>query len=122
MNKYILFSIVIAVTMYLLLSTFVGNATINRYEDLQTVHDQQAIAKGWIPAILPPSAYEIAETHDNDKNEIFGVFKYKEADEATLLSKLTDLHEQNGTMGWKNFLFHIDREKNLVKYRNKPSN
>ena len=113
--------IVLAVSLYLLLSAFVQDVTINRYEDLQTVQEQQAIEKGWVPALLPPSAYDIAETHDLDTNEIFGMFRYQEKDEAALLSKLVDLPELNATMGWGNFLFHVDREKNLVKYRNKPS-
>jgi len=119
MKKFLLPAIAIAISIYLLFSIFVEDVAINRYEDYQTVQDQQAIEKGWVPAILPSSAYEIAETHDPDSPDIFGMFKYKEADETTLLSKLTDLHEQNGTMAWEGFLFHIDKEKNLVKYRNK---
>ncbi len=119
MKKFLLPAIAIAISIYLLFSIFVEDVAINRYEDYQTVQDQQAIEKGWVPAILPFSAYEIAETHDPDSPDIFGMFKYKEADETTLLSKLTDLHEQNGTMAWEGFLFHIDKEKNLVKYRNK---
>ena len=111
----------IAVTIYLLFSIFIPDVTINRYEDYQTVQEQQVIEKGWVPGILPPSAYEIAETHDPDNHDILGMFKYKEADEAELFSKLTDTHEQNGTLEWEGFLFHIDKEKNLVKYRNKVS-
>jgi hypothetical protein len=119
MKKFILPAIAVAISIYLLFSLFIKDVTINRYEDYQTVQDQHAIAKGWVPAILPPSAYDIAETHDPDSPDIFGMFKYGEADEAMLFSKLTDLHEQNGTMAWEGFLFHIDKEKNLVKYRNK---
>ena len=119
MKKFLLPAIAIAITIYLLFSIFIPDVTINRYEDYQTVQEQKAIAKGWVPAILPPSAYEIAETHDPESPDVFGMFKYKEADEAVLFSKLTDLHEQNGTMTWEGFLFHIDKEKNLVKYKNK---
>jgi len=119
MKKLLIATIAVAAAVYLLFSVFVQDFNINHYQDIETVHDQQAIQKGWIPALLPPSAYEIAETHDPENREIFGAFKYKEADEAALLSKLTDLHDQNGTMAWESFLFRIDREKNLVKYRNR---
>jgi hypothetical protein len=110
----------IGIGLYLLLSLFIDDFQINKYEDIQAVKEQQAIQKGWIPAILPSSAFEIAETHDKVKNEIYGMFKYKEADEAALLAKLTPSQEQNATMQWEGFLFHVDTEKNLVKYRNKP--
>jgi len=118
MKKFLIATIAVAAGIYLLFSIFIQDFKINHYQDLEAVHDQQAIQKGWIPALLPPSAYEIAETHDPENREIFGAFKYKEADEAALLSKLTDLHDQNSTMSWEGFLFRIDQEKNLVKYRN----
>ena len=121
MKKFLLPAIAVAISVYMVFSTFIADVTINRYEDYQTVQEQQAIAKGWVPAILPPSAYKIAETHEPDSPNVFGMFRYKEVDEAALFSKLTAAHEENGTMTWEGFLFHIDKEKNLVKYRNKVS-
>jgi len=112
--------LLIGIGLYLLLSIFVDEFQINKYEDIQAVKEQQAIKKGWVPALLPSSAYEIKETHDDIENEIFGMFKYKETDEAALLAKLAPSSEQNATMLWEGFLFHIDAEKNLVKYRNRP--
>ncbi len=102
-------------------TAFVQDFEINKYENLQVAKAQKAIELGWVPAIIPASAYEIAETHDPETHTLYGKFKYKEADEATLLSNLTELHDQNNTMSWEGFLFRIDREKNLVRYRNKTA-
>jgi len=122
MKRLLFATLAVAMAVYLLFSAFVQDFEINRYEDRQAVQQHKAIERGWVPALLPPSAYEIAETHDLDSNKVFGTFRYKEADEASLLAKLTDLHDQNGTMAWKGFLFRIDREHHQVKYRNRPSN
>ncbi len=121
MKKMLGIGLLIAATLYLLLSLLVDDFQINKYEDIQAVKAQQAIQKGWVPALLPNSAYEIKETHNEEKNEIYGMFRYKEADETALLAKLTPSQEQNATMLWEGFLFHVDTEKNLVKYRNKPN-
>ena len=75
---------------------------------------------GWVPAILPVSAYEITETHDIDKNELFGSFKYKEADEKAFMSQLSKhSNDTKVPYEWENFLFIVDSEKNSVKFRNK---
>ena len=113
--------LLIGIGLYFLLSIFVDEFQINKYEDIYAVKEQQAIKKGWVPSLLPSSAYDIKETHDEVKNEIFGMFKYREKDEAMLLTKLTPSAEQNDTMLWEGFLFHVDKEKNLVKYRNKTA-
>ena len=92
---------------------------INKYADIATVKEQQAIEKGWIPSILPLSAYEITETHDSDTHEIFGSFKYKEEDEARLMKHMSK--QDNDTFFWKDFLFKVDTKLNFVRFRNKPS-
>jgi hypothetical protein len=94
---------------------------INKYQDIEVVKEHQAIQNGWVPAILPDSAYEITETHDLDKNTLFGNFKYKEQDEAGLMEHLTVKEDMNNTLVWGNFLFKVDKELNKVQYRNKPS-
>jgi len=94
---------------------------INKYEDIEVVKENQAIKKGWVPAILPNSAYDITETHDLDSNTLFGSFNYKEQDEAGLIEHLTVKHDMNNTLKWGDFLFRIDKKLNQVKYRNKPS-
>jgi len=118
--KLIVAAGVVALSLYGLLSVFVQDFQINKYADMQAVHEQHAIDKGWLPALLPPSAYAIAETHDLDTNNLYGKFRYKEPDEAALMAKLTPLHDGNGTMVWQHFWFRVDREKNLVQFRNAP--
>jgi len=120
-NKLIIATLLVAASIYLLFSAFVQDFEVNKYKDAQAVRDHKAIVEGFIPGILPPSAYDIAETHGKDVPGVFGSFAYKEADEAALLSQLTPSQEGNGTMQHGEFLFRVDREKNLVKFRDKPS-
>jgi len=118
-NKLIIATLLVAVSLYLLMSAFVQDFEINKYKDAQSVRDKKAIVQGYIPAILPASAYKIAETHGKDVHGIFGQFRYKEPDETALLQHLKPTGDGNGTMAWGDFLFHVDTEKNLVKYRDK---
>jgi len=112
--------VLVAGSVYFLFSYFFPDIQINKYSNIAAVHDQQAIQKGWIPAILPESAYEIAETHNLDTGDIFGAFKYKEKDEKSFIQYLSMLNDEKHTFEWGNFLFRIDREQNKVKFRNKP--
>ncbi len=121
MQKLILIIITIGVVIYLLFSTLISDVAINKYDTLRSAQEQNATKNGLLPAILPVSAYDIAESHDAKKQEIFGIFHYKEADEAAFLSQLTPSQEYNQTMVWGDFLFHINKEKNIVKYRNRPA-
>ena len=105
---------------YFALSYYFTDVQINKYENLEVVKENQVIEEGWVPAILPKSAYEIVETHDIDANTLFGSFSYKEQDEAELIQHLTVKPDMNNTLEWEHFLFQVDKEKNYVKYRNKP--
>jgi len=107
------------VAVYFILTHYFGDVQINKYDSKAAAQQEQAIQRGWIPSILPESAYEIAETHNLDTNELFGSFYYKEKDEKTFLENLTLMPDMNDTLEWGNFLFLIDKEKNHVKYRNK---
>jgi hypothetical protein len=117
-TKLIVAAGLVALSLYWLLSAFVQDFEVNKYADMQAVRDQNALARGYLPALLPPSAYDIAETHDPDSDNVYGKFSYKESDETALMAKLTPLHDGNGTLKWKGFWFRIDREKNLVQFRN----
>ncbi|KYJ85978.1 hypothetical protein [Sulfurovum riftiae] len=108
------------VAIYFLLTSYFSDVQINKYPDLQAVKEDKAIEKGWVPDMLPDSAYDIEETHDLDTNQLFGRFYYKEADEGSIMEKLTIVPDMNQTYEWKAYLFKVDREKNQVKYRNKP--
>ena len=107
------------VAVYFILTHYFGDVQINKYQDIEAVKQEQAIQRGWVPSILPGSAYEIAETHNLDTNELFGSFYYKEKDEKTFLENLTLMPDMNDTLEWGNFLFRVDLENNRVKYRNK---
>ena len=119
--KYILLLIVsFFVLGYVIFTARYSDAQINKYEDIEVVKENQAIQKGWVPSIIPDSAYEITETHNLDTNELFGNFKYKEQDEAALMEHLTVKQNMDKTLEWGDFLFRVDKELNYVQYRNKP--
>ena len=105
------------IAVYVLLRSYFPNVAINRYDSFETVQKQKVMEKGWLPKILPLSAYDIVETHDIDNNSVFGKFSYGEKDEEELLTKLKE--SNNDTYESEHFLFKIDREKNMVDFRNK---
>jgi len=121
MKKILFATLLFFAAVYMLLTYYFSDMQINKYPDIDTVKQDKAIEQGWIPAILPESAYEIAETHNLDTNELFGSFRYKERDEKGLLASLKAVPESNLTYVWNHFLFKIDTEKNRVKYRNDPN-
>ncbi|SFV53058.1 hypothetical protein MNB_SV-6-17 [hydrothermal vent metagenome] len=123
MTKKILIAMLLFfIGVYFMLTYYFGDVQINKYSDRDTVIQQKAIKRGWVPAILPKSAYNISETHDIDTNELFGSFYYKDEDEAELLSKIKLLPETNETYSWEGFLFKVDRERKYIRYRNKTTN
>ena len=109
------------VLFYFVLTNYYTDVQINKYKDIQVVKENQVIEKGWIPAILPESAYDIVETHDLDNNTLLGSFNYKEKDEAGLMKHLTAKQDMNNTYEWENFLFIVDQKSKRVKFRNKPA-
>ena len=116
MKKPLLIILLVFLAIYLVLTSYFPNTEINKYDSLETVQTKKVIEKGWIPKILPASAYDIVETHDVDTNTVFGKFSYKESDEEEFLSKLK---ESNEMYEGENFFFKIDKEKNRVDFRNK---
>ena len=120
MKKIIIAILLFFTAVFFMLQYYFTDIQINKYPDKETVVNDKAIEKGWIPALLPDSASEITETHDAQRNELLGSFLYKEKDEAALLKKLSPAPDMNNTYQWGNFLFHIDTKLNRVKFRNKP--
>jgi len=120
MKKILIAILLFFVGIYFLLNTYFSDIQINRYDNLQQVKEDKAIEKGWVPALIPPSAYDIEETHDIDTNQLFGRFYYKKKDEETLMNALSSFPENNGTYTGKSFLFKINTEKQMVRYRNRP--
>jgi len=119
MKKIIAAVLLFFAGIYFLLTAYFSDVQINKYPDIASVKEDKAIEKGWVPALLPPSAYNIEETHDIDTNQLFGRFYYKESDEKSLMQQISPVPDSNGTYEWKAFLFRVDTEKNQVKYRNK---
>ena len=119
MKKMLLALLIFGILVFLMLSYYFTDIQINKYENMQQVKEDKAIQRGWVPANLPESAYNIAETHDIDANQLFGSFYYKEDDEEQLMEGLLLHKDMNNTYVWEGFLFKIDRNINKVKYRNR---
>jgi hypothetical protein len=119
MKKFIAATLLVALALYLLLSSFVIDTQINKYDTRQTAVKQHAIEQGRVPSILPDSAYDISEMYEPKMHTIYGAFSYKEPDEKALLSKLKETKDKDHTREWGNFLFRVDQEKNRVKYKTK---
>jgi len=121
MKKILIAVVLFFILIILLINRSFEDMQISKYENLKEVKNNAAIQGGWIPAILPESAYAIVETHDLDTHTIFGSFNYKEKDEETFIQNLTDLNDADHTSQWGNFLFKVNKELNSVKFRNKPT-
>ena len=108
------------VAIYFILTSYFSDLQINKYPDTEAVKQDRAVERGWIPAILPESAYDIEETHNLDSNQLFGRFYYRKRDEAKIMEKLTPVPDMKATYRWGDFFFKIDTEKHYVKFRNDP--
>ena len=120
-KKAIIGMILFSAIFYFTLTQYFGDVQINKYDSKAVVQEEQAIERGWIPGIIPDSAFEITETHNLDTNILVGSFKYKEEDEAKFMEVLTTVPDMNQTYTWKNFLFKVDTKKKRVNFRNKPT-
>ena len=106
----IIFSILSVILIFLL----VINMDIDRntYNTMKEVLEDKATNRGWIPAIIPVSSYDITEVHNIDTNQIDGSFYYHEKDK---MSFLDNFSEDNLT--WNGFIFTIDRDNNFVRFK-----
>ena len=107
---------VIFTILFILFLLGCSDSQQNYYKNKDAIVKDNAIQRGWIPSIIPDSAYEIEEKHDLDTNIIKGSFQYNEKDENIFLNKLTKSNEQ---FMWKDFVFTIDTKNNNVEFRNK---
>jgi len=119
MKKIVIGILLFFIAVFFMIRSTFSDVIINKYPDYRSVMENNATEYGWVPAILPKSAYNIAETHDIEHNELYGSFYYKEPDEKGFMENLTPMPDMNNTLEWGNFLFKVDEEKNHVKYRNK---
>lgn len=121
MKKILIAVALFTILIFLLINQNFEDMQISKYESLAEVKNNKAIKGGWIPAILPASAYDIVESHDLNTNTIFGSFKYKEKDEETFIQNLTDINSADDMLEWGNFIFKVDKDLNQVQFRNRPT-
>ena len=119
MIKQIITIFIILIGLFLLLWYFFSDTQTNKYINFVEVQNDKAIIRGWLPNILPKSAYEIEETHNLDTNFVFGTFKYKEKDEIAFIRQLMKSEKDSSIMTWDDFLFNINKKTNFVEFYNK---
>lgn len=66
----------------------------NYYRSYADAVSDGAIQRGWIPELVPASAFEISEQHDLDTNEIWIRFRTDPEDEAAMLAGMTRLEPE----------------------------
>jgi hypothetical protein len=118
MKKIMIALLIFAVLVFAMLWYHFDDMQINKYPSLTEVKEDNAIERGWIPSNIPNTAYNIAETHNIDTNELFGSFNYKQSDEPNFMATLVPT-DANQTFSFDKFLFKVDTSKNMVHYRNK---
>lgn len=109
-------SILIVVLLFFIWFLLEFDTQKNAYTNKNEVLNDKAIVRGWVPRILPDSAYEIQEKHNIDTNQINGSFKYLEKDEKIFLSNLTT---KDNIYIWENYKFEVDTKINEVKFSSK---
>ncbi len=113
MKVVLKFLVLILIISYVLTKIY-SDIQTNTYKDKKAVLNDNAIQRGWIPQILPDSAFQIIETHNLDTNKVNGSFQYREKDENTFMNKLENL---NGQYTWEEFQFTIDKTNNKVEFK-----
>ena len=105
--------------VFIILLSYPSDEQSNSYKNIQSIREDNAIERGWVPDIIPKIAYDIVETHNIDTNVFYGSFYYKVKDEANFIKHLTPIEESKNTYIGKDMFFHIDKKLHKVWYRNK---
>ena len=119
MKKFLFYLTALVLIISIIMLSYFSDDYSNSYKNVQAVEADGAIQRGWIPSIIPNSAYDIVEKHSLDSNVFYGSFYYKKEDESNFIKHLIPLKEPKDTYSWKETLFHIDTKLRKVWYRNK---
>ena len=98
------------------------------YDDIVA---DKSIERGWMPAIIPKSAFHIKESHDIDTNTGQGLFQFRSTDISDFKENLgaevdsqrrDSLREKYNlphgeVYQWKKFIFSINWDRNEAEFR-----
>ena len=92
---------VLATACVLIICTLLALFVLNRLENptntfasYSEMEASEAMAAGWIPEVIPHSAYEITETHNLDNNKVRLSFKFEPGDHEVADRKCQHAAEQ----------------------------
>jgi hypothetical protein len=93
---------VLGTAIVLIVCTLIAFALLNRFENptsefanYSDMAESGVMAAGWIPDIIPRSAYNISETHNLDTNRVRISFSFEPGDTAIAQSKCQEPEEAN---------------------------
>jgi len=100
------------------------------YDNTDEIKKDRAIERGWIPSIIPKSAYTINEQHDLDTNVCKGTFLFKDEDKNVFKENLGNQVKGKVKTGliekykitefsiyqWENFILSVDWTKNKAEF------
>jgi len=93
---------VLGTAIVLVVCTLIAFAFLNRFENptsefanYSEMTASDVMAAGWIPEVIPRSAYNISETHNLDTNRVRISFRFDPDDTAIAQSKCHEPDEAN---------------------------
>ena len=120
MKKFLWTLFVFVFVCFFFIFLVFNDTQTNHYSSLHSIKAEKAIQRGWIPSIIPDSAYNIQETHNLDSNRFYGSFYYKE-NLSSFMKHLKSVDSDERIYEWDDILFYIDIKQHKVWYRNKQA-
>lgn len=68
----------------------------SHFQTYRELKDSELISKGWVPAFIPKSAYDIHERHRVDESDVNVVFRYQPGDTGDIEASCTVLNGEGG--------------------------
>ncbi len=119
MKKFLLVLFFFVLVLFVMLFVFFDDTQTNHYATLGDAKADGAIERGWVPSIIPASAYDITEKHNLDANAFRGSFSYHKEDMPHFMEALKIIDANRSIYQWEDTLFYIDTKEQKVWYRNK---
>ena len=82
---------IIGIFLLVIISFGCSEKNESYYINIDAARREGALARGWIPNILPESSYDIYERHNLDTNRVWVRFKYDKNDIKSLINQIMEI-------------------------------
>jgi len=82
---------IIGIFLLVIISFGCSETNESYYINIDAARREGALARGWIPNILPESSYDIYERHNLDTNRVWVRFKYDKNDIKSLINQIREI-------------------------------